>query len=135
VAMWRSRGEARVNTTGFRPLTPDPPPTSAGADSASIALVLHGPARTSTRAEWTVWPSQPRGIIYQMDVEAITMCRPEARECRPRVIRPMSNVLAVHPRTDESGMMVRARVRDPWWGYTHIPTPGSSWREWRVSFN
>jgi hypothetical protein len=31
-------------------------------------------------------------------------------------------------------MIVRAKLQDPWWGYTHIPTPGSAWREWRVAF-
>jgi hypothetical protein len=46
----------------------------------------------------------------------------------------MSNVINVAPAAGEGGMVVRARLKDPWWGYTHIPSPGSTWREWRVTF-
>lgn len=134
VAYWRSRGEARVNTLGRHPVVVDPPTRPASGNPARLVLQLDGPTATRTTATWIVRPISVRGIIYKMDVEVQTTCHAGAASCTPRTLRPRSHSFTLTPAPGESGMVIRARLFDPWWGYSHVPSPGSTWREWRVTF-
>jgi hypothetical protein len=69
-----------------------------------------------------------------MDVQIETACARSAAGCRPRIIEPRSPTFTVSPRPGETGMTIRARLFDPWWGYTQVSSPGSTWREWRIDF-
>jgi len=132
VSRWRRRGESRVNTLAAPTMVVAPALRPAAGDPARLVLRLYGPRSVSDAATWTVRPASVRGIAYRMDIQLETVCG--AGGCVPRILSPRAPTFEVTPLPGETGMVVRARLFDPWWGYTQVSSPGSTWREWRVSF-